>query len=46
MLYIIKNEDAYLRSDLKSFVIPILTCLTDKNKEIRSLTEQIFEITL
>jgi len=39
MQYSIKNQDAYLRSDLKTFVIPILQCLTDKNKEIRALAE-------
>lgn len=46
MNYIIKNSEAYMKSDLKCFVIPILQCLTDKNKEIRTLAEQILEITL
>lgn len=46
MQYIIKNSDAYLRSDLKTFTVPILQCLTDKNKDIRFFAEQILEITL
>ncbi|KAL4477492.1 hypothetical protein ABPG74_002642 [Tetrahymena malaccensis] len=46
MNYIIKNSESYLKSDLKSFTVPILQRLTDKTKEIRTLAEQILEITL
>jgi hypothetical protein len=44
--WIVANADGYRKSDTKSFVQPILACLTDKNKEIRTAAEQLLELTL
>ena len=37
--FIIKNLNDFSKSNVKSFVKPILSCLLDKHKEIRILGE-------
>lgn len=42
--YIISNLEDFKKSELKGYIGPILSCLTDKNKEVRGLAEKILEI--
>jgi hypothetical protein len=38
--WILKNQDAIKESETKAMVKPLVTCLTDKSKEIRFLCEK------
>ncbi|KRX07362.1 Armadillo-type fold [Pseudocohnilembus persalinus] len=42
--WILKSPDEFKKADLKSFVQPILNNLTDKNKAIRSLSENMLDL--
>ncbi len=41
--WILKNVEYFIKSDIKLYVIPILTLLNDKSKEIRQKAEVLLE---
>ena len=44
ILWILNNPEGFKKSEIKNFVHPILHCLIDKNKEIRTITEKLLEL--
>ena len=44
--YLLKNKEFIEKLDLKSLVKPILSFLTDKNKDIRNLGEELLAIVM
>ncbi len=38
-----KNIDGFKNCDQNKFIVPIINLLTDKNKEIRSLSEKLLK---
>lgn len=41
--WIMANSDAFKKVEVQAFVTPVLKCLTDKSKDIRTLAEQLLE---